>query len=126
MDRNQDLLSIRPKLNLKSERTGSLELFQNSVIRPILKFQNDLIVESLFAHPQFIQQISKINKDEPKTYESTIIKFFKTNNSFRNKLYGMIVGLMTKEEYKEYNEQASEFNRRIVTMCVQRVMNQAT
>lgn len=124
MERNKHLLDIRPQLILKEEKTGSLELFQNKVLRPILKFQNDLIVESLFSHPQFIQQLAKINKDEPKTYEATIIRFFKNNNGFRNTLYGMIFGLMTKEEYRVYADQASEYNRRIVTMCIQRVMNQ--
>ena len=123
MNRCTELIAIRPKLKLDVETIGQLELFQNSVLRPILKFQNDLILEYLDTHPQFIPQVAKVNKQEPKSYEEVLVKFIKANNSFRNKLYGMVVGLMTVEEYKVYLENTAEYNRRIVGMCVQRVMS---
>lgn len=124
MDRKAALINLRPKLQLDTNPNGQLESFQNNILRPILKFQNDLLVEYLHTHPQFIPQSSKINKQDPKSYAQVISKFVKSNNAFRHKLYGMVCGLMTVEEYKIYLHDASEYNRRIVTMYIQRVLSQ--
>ena len=44
--RDQQLISQRPEIfSTKTlETTSSFEVFQNQVLRPILKFQNDLLV----------------------------------------------------------------------------------
>ena len=43
-DRTSSLLVIRPNIDTidKSLKTKDIEAFQNNVLRPILKFQNDL------------------------------------------------------------------------------------
>lgn len=122
MNRNSSVLEIRPQLNLASEAKGHLELYQNNVLRPILKFQNDLIKEYLFSHPQFIPQALKINKEDPKSRLEIVSKFVKSNNGFKNKLYGMITGLMTVDEYQVYLRDVSEYNRRIIGMYIERVV----
>ena len=124
MNRKSTILDIRPPLGLGLEAKGHLESFQNTVLRPILKFQNDLILEYLHTHPQFIPQASKINKEDDKSAEGVITKFIKTNHAFRNKLYGMVSAMMTVEEYRVYNQDLSEYNRRIVTMYIERVLSQ--
>jgi len=113
-------------LELKTEATGHLESFQNKVLRPILKFQNDLLLEYLHSHPQFLPQAVKINQQDPKSYEEILSKFVKSNHAFRNKLYGIVTGMMTVEEYRVYLTDISEYNRRIVTMYIQRVMSQVS
>ena len=42
--RNQELLSIRPNLSLPVIETGVIEQFQNTTLRPILKYQHDLLI----------------------------------------------------------------------------------
>jgi len=125
MNRKDKIIDLRPDLALSDESTGELELFQNKVLRPILKFQNNLLVEYLNSHPQYIPQAAKINPKDPKSHAEIITKFVKSNHGFRNKLYGMVAGMMTVEEYRLYLADKSEYNRRIVTMYVQRVLSQA-
>ena len=45
-DRKQSLIAIRPTIDtiVKSLNTKELEGFQNDILRPILKFQNDLLL----------------------------------------------------------------------------------
>ena len=124
MDRKSIVIALRPKLNLDTDLDRHLESFQNKVIRPILKFQNDLILDFLHTHPQYIPQAAKINKQDPKSYHEVLNKFIKSNHAFRNQLYGMITGMMTVEEYRIYLKDVSEYNRRITTMYVQRVLSQ--
>jgi len=124
MDRNSTLLNLRLKLDLEETKEGSLEHFQNQVLRPILKFQNDLVIEYIDSHPQFVPLKSKINHQDIKSYQEVLIKFIKSNNAFRNQLYGMIVGMMTKDEYQVYLKDKSEYNRRIVSMYLERVLSQ--
>ena len=46
-DRTSSLLAIRPNIDTidKSLKTMDVEAFQNNVLRPILKFQNDLLLQ---------------------------------------------------------------------------------
>jgi len=125
MDRKTTLINLRPQLDINIDNSNHLETFQNEVLRPILKYQNDLILEYLNTHPQYIPQAAKINKQDPKSEEAVLAKFIKSNNGFRNKLYGMITAMMTVEEYRVYLKDSSEYNRRIVAMYIQRVLNQA-
>ncbi len=124
MNRESSLTKLRPKLPLTTDINGHLESFQNRVLRPILKFQNDLLLNYLYTHPQFIPLSSKINKQDPNSYREVISKFVKSNTAFRHKLYGMICGMMTVKEYGIYLKDASEYNRRIIAMYVQRVLSQ--
>ena len=50
MNRDQNVRSIRPELDLKNKNTLPIEKFQNETLRPILKLQHELtqffIIES--------------------------------------------------------------------------------
>ena len=50
-DRNQTILALRPNIDTITDslNTKDIESFQNKVLRPILKFQNHLLLH-LFAH----------------------------------------------------------------------------
>ena len=45
-----DRTSIRPTLTFEKEAESEFEKFQNEVLRPILKLQNDLLIEIGRAH----------------------------------------------------------------------------
>jgi len=72
------------------------EYFQNKVLRPIIKLQNDLLIE-----------VFKNYKD---------IKF-------RNSLKGIIVGQFTVDEYKAYTENSSALNKRMMNLLIQRIQD---
>lgn len=98
------------------------EFFQNQTLRPILKLQNDLLLEV------FKNYISKSKTDffnfsiEKKLLfiENSIQKDIK----FRNSLKGMVIGLFTIEEYSRYILNSSALNKRMMSMLIERLKNQ--
>ena len=48
--RAQKLQSIRPEINVKIDKSTDLELFQSKTLRPVLKFQNELILALFSRH----------------------------------------------------------------------------
>lgn len=105
-----------------SNQSSTEELFQNEVLRPILKLQNDLFVVS------FVNYINKNKADfhshsvEKKLgiIENSIQKDIK----FRNALKGMIIGLFTVEEYELYIKNSSSLNKRMMSMLIERLKSQ--
>lgn len=105
-----------------STQSSADEIFQNEVLRPILKLQNDLFIAS------FHNYISKYKRDfyslsvEKKlaTIENAIQKDIK----FRNALKGMIIALFTVDEYSQYIQNSSSLNKRMMNMLIERLKNQ--
>jgi hypothetical protein len=98
------------------------ELFQNEVLRPILKLQNDLFIAS------FKNYSTKYNSD---FYSQTTEKKLAAIDSaihkdvkYRNTLKGMVVGLFTIEEYLHYVNNSSNLNKRMMTMLIERLKSQ--
>jgi hypothetical protein len=105
-----------------TDQSSSDELFQNQVLRPILKLQNDLFVAA------FINHLGKNRIDfnafsiEKKlaSIENAIQKDIK----FRNALKGMIIALFTIDEYETYIQNSSSVNKRMMGMLIERLKNQ--
>ncbi|TRX16765.1 glyoxalase [Flavobacterium franklandianum] len=105
-----------------TNESSSDELFQNQALRPILKLQNEILVES------FINYLSKNKIDfgaftiEKKMamIENSIQKDIK----FRNVLKGMIIGLFTSDEYAQYIKKSSSLNKRMMGMLIERLKSQ--
>ena len=98
------------------------ESFQNEVMRPILKLQNDLFVAS------FTNYISK-NKADFYNYslekkQSIIENAIQKDIKFRNVLKGMVVALFTSDEYAIYTKNSSNINKRMMSMLVERLKSQ--
>ena len=109
-------------LGTVSSQSSPDEVFQNQVLRPILKLQNDLFIEV------FKNYISKYKNDfysysvEKKiTYiENSIHKDIK----FRNSLKGIVIALFTMQEYNTYIQNSSSLNKRMMNMLMERLKNQ--
>ncbi len=98
------------------------ELFQNEVLRPILKLQNDLFVAS------FINHVTK-NKIDFNAYSiekkmAMIENAVQKDIKFRNALKGMIIGLFTADEYSQYIKNSSSLNKRMMGMLIERLKSQ--
>ena len=98
------------------------ELFQNQIIRPILKLQNDLFIVTF---------INYINKNKADFYSFSVEKKLQTiENSiqkdikFRNSLKGMIIALFTVEEYNTYIQNSSSLNKRMMNLLIDRLKSQ--
>ena len=99
------------------------EAFQNQVLRPILKLQNDLFVMSFinYLNKSKIDFITKSLEKKLLIIENAIQKDIK----FRNALKGMIIGLFTTEEYVIYIKNSSSLNKRMMGMLIERLKSQA-
>ena len=121
--RDSLLKSLRPDILSKTinKEMSSEEYFQNTVLRPIIKFQNDLLI-AVFL--QFCIKYKNVFFDlstEKKILyiESAIVKDNKLRTSFRD----MIIGLFSAEEYTEYLLNESTLNKRITGIVKERLIN---
>ena len=122
-ERSRDTMvtEIRPLLNLKPTK-GEIEGFQNEVMRPILKFQNELLI--LLAK-QYVNKYHKsFNALKQVNQESIIIQASKQDPEFKSFLIWPVVGLMSSTELAFYSAHRSELNKRISTMAAQRIVSQ--
>ena len=110
------------QIGVVDENSSKGERFQNIVLRPILKLQNDLLVE-------MCQNYLKKNKVdfsslsiEKKTL--AIENALQKDVKFRNSVKGIVIGFFTIDEYKQYVEESSLLNKRMMTMIIERLKSQ--
>ena len=105
-----------------THQSSSDELFQNEVLRPILKLQNDLFIASFINHlgKNRIDFNSFSVEKKLTTIENAIQKDIK----FRNALKGMIIALFTIDEYELYIKNSSSLNKRMMGMLIERLKSQ--
>lgn len=121
--RDNVLASVRGEtIGVLTEQTSSEETFQNAVLRPILKLQNDLFLEVFKNYvAKYKNEFYSFSTDKKLAYiENSIHKDIK----FRNSLKGIVIGLFTVEEYKSYIENSSQLNKRMMNLLIQRLQDQ--
>ena len=120
----KELHHLRPQIKSIEHHlsTNAAEKFQNETLRPVIKLQNDLLVE---VYQHYLQErktsLMAISKPERMTFISASLK---KDQSLRNTMLGIIIGLFTEEEYLRYIEDKRELNRRIVNMLIKRLQDQ--
>ena len=105
-----------------THQLSSDELFQNEVLRPILKLQNDLFVASFnnYLGKNRINFNSFPIEKKLITIDNAIQKDIK----FRNTLKGMVIALFTTDEYTQYIKNSSNLNKRMMGMLIERLKSQ--
>ena len=103
-------------------QSSSEEIFQNQVLRPILKLQNDLFIASFENY---------INKNKRDFYTLSIEKklvlienAIQKDIKLRNALKGMVIALFSLEEYQIYIQNSSNLNKRMMNMLIERLKSQ--
>ena len=111
-----------PILGEISNQSSVEEVFQNATLRPILKLQNDLII-------QIFQNYIKQNKiyfndfsvdKQMSSIETAITKDIQLQNTLK----GIVIGLFTSDEYVFYSNTISSCNKRIKAMLIERLQSQ--
>jgi len=118
--RSKDVLSIRPVLNLDHNKSSDIETFQNITLRPILKLQHPITLSLLNHSKHFPASIQKVEINDRISLDAFLKKFLTSNIKLRNKIIGIIVGVMTEEEFSYYMDNSHELSKRIITMQLQR------
>lgn len=105
-----------------SVETSAEEFFQNETLRPIMKLQNDLLLD--FFKNYILN--SKVNFDQFSVEKKLIFieNAIKKDTKFRNSMKGMVIGLFTLEEYNRYADNANALSKRITNLLVERIKSQ--
>lgn len=121
--RDSSLKAIRLEYisNTIKPEMSSEEYFQNSVLRPIIKFQNDLLIAAfLNVSKKYKNLFFELSTEKKIIYiENTLAK----DSTFRNTLKNLVVGLFTVEEYTTYTSNASALNKRMIGIIKERLIS---
>ena len=122
-NRDTVLLALRgDKLGTLHAQSSTEEIFQNKTLRPVLKLQNDILLEAFlnYANKQKNQFYTLSIEKKMQYIDTAIHKDIK----FRNALKGIVLGLFTIDEFKEYTLNSSSLNKRMMNMIIDRLKDQ--
>ena len=113
---------VRPVLkNLINSNTSDLERFQNEVIRPIIKMQNNLL--TVFFKNYIRNRKIEFDRLKSEDQENKIKTILTKDINFKNILIGSIVGHFDENEIEIYLKSTSELNKRIIQIVKQRLID---
>ncbi|EID72191.1 hypothetical protein [Imtechella halotolerans] len=122
--RTTNLTRIRPEVSSVTfnEQMSCDERFQNQTLRPVIKLQNELLIEAFRNYANKHKGVFFTLSIEKRMHyiENAIQKDIK----FRNSLKGMIIGQFTVEEYLVYIENSSALNKRMMNIVIENLKNQ--
>lgn len=122
--RDSDLTNLRPfvEANIEENPENSPGHFQNVTLRPILKLQNELLLQ-MFKH--YLQKTKgSFFKLPPPRQLEFIANSIRSDLRFRNLLTGIIIGHFTEKEWEVFALQEQELSRRIADLLIQRLSDQ--
>jgi hypothetical protein len=118
MRKEDKLLGLREEiLTEKSEQTP-IEQFQNTAIRPILKYQHTIIIV-FFNSNIHVQYIVSANSSLLKK-QNQLKLFVSKQLAFRAQLLGIVTGLFTELEFEFYLSEKVNIDKRITNMILER------
>ena len=100
---------------------SSEEHFQNSVLRPLIKFQNDLLIAVFLNFSNKYKNVFfELSTDKKIFYIENAVA---NDSTFRNSLKDIVIGLFTIEEYNFYTANTSALNKRMVGIIKERLIS---
>ena len=113
----------RPIVNIDNKPEIHLEneLFQNEVLRPILKMQHEITLK-LFS--KNIDNLGIVWKDLKKNKKNQCVENQLSKNiQFKNLVIGVVAGQFNELEMDKYLLNSREYNKRILQMTIQRIVS---
>ena len=113
--RDNNVIELRGNiLETNNEYSSIEEKFQNSILRPILKLQNDLFIK-VFTNYVVKQKnvFYGLTPDKKMAYIENVIQ--------RNILKGIVLAFFTLDEFKEYIQNSSSLIKRMMNMITERL-----
>lgn len=114
---------VRPNLpktliegHLKEE-----ELFQNMVLRPVIKMQHDILI--LRVKSYFLSKRVVFNVMDQKKRTKAIEQAFLNDQPFKKEIQGMIIGQLSQDEFQQYLQFEKSVNKRIFQMVKNRMLD---
>jgi len=124
--RDDELIKLRPTVATATEQEGEMENFQNQTLRPILKLQNDLLLQVFSHHLQKrkTRQTGGLDLMPDREKAVFIQNGIQKDVAFRHLLIGMVAGHFTLAEWRFFALHEAELTRRIATLLTQRLQSQ--
>ena len=124
INRPDKLLKIRPDIKKIEgfDKMNILESFQNQTLRPILKFQNPIMLEVYRNYLGTRKGVFyKLSNEGRLDY---IKKTLQKDQKIQNYIKGIIIGHFTVEEFNIYNQNRAHINKRIMSLVINRIKDQ--
>jgi hypothetical protein len=97
------------------------ELFQNEVLRPVLKMQHEITLKLFNVH---IKNLGIVWNDLKKSKKTQCVENQLSKNiQFKNLVIGILVGQFNEIELDKYLLNSREYNKRILQMTIQRIIS---
>jgi hypothetical protein len=104
------------------DSTSELESFVHQTLRPVLKFQNEVLVRVS------VKQVQKFQKDfqksDLKKQQKSISEILVNDLQLKNTLLGVVIGQFKPFELTFYLEHESDLKKRIFQMIEVRILSQ--
>ena len=118
MREEEKLLALRPDISAKKGDQTLSEEFQNTTIRPILKYQHSILIV-FFNSNVHVQYIVSANYSLLKK-QNQLKLFVSKQLAFRAQLLGIVTGLFTDAEFDFYLSEKVNLDKRIANMILDR------
>jgi hypothetical protein len=118
MRKEDKLLGLREEILTKKSEQTPIEQFQNSTIRPILKYQHSILI-AFFSSNVHVQYIVSANFSSLKK-QNQLKLFVSKQLAFRAQLLGIVTGLFTDAEFEFYLSEKVNLDKRIANMVLER------
>lgn len=114
---------IRPELpaSLTEGDLKQEELFQNMVLRPVIKMQHDILILRVKSYFISKKVIFHLMDKEKRTL--AIESAFQSDNPLKKEIQGMILGQLNPEEFQIYLKYERSVNKRVVHMVRNRMLD---
>lgn len=124
ISRDSSLTNIRPiiKTAVINSNMSFDEQFQNTTLRPVIKLQNDLLLDVFKNY--IVKRKNVFYELSTEKQMDYIDHAIHKDMKFRNSIKGMIIGQFTIEEYSKYITNSSALNKRMMNLVMQRLIDQ--
>lgn len=97
------------------------ELFQNMVLRPIIKMQHDILI--LRVKSYFLSKRVVFNVMDKKKRTLAIEQAFLNDHHFKKEIQGIVIGQLSQDEFQQYLKFEKSVNKRIFQMVKNRMLD---
>lgn len=116
-------LDLRTELDIPAfESTTAVEKFQNETLRPVLKLQNEVFLAVFENYAINLNSNFETVSTEKKW--KFIEQSIQKDVALKNIFLGITIGMFSKEELEVYLIDTKTYNKRILTMLVERLRSQ--
>lgn len=114
---------VRPELpaSLTEGDLKEEELFQNMVLRPVIKMQHEILILRVKSYFTTKKVIFNLMDKEKRTL--AIESAFQNDNPLKKEIQGMILGQLDPAEFQTYLKFERSMNKRVVHMVRNRMLD---